>query len=250
MKAFNITLALFLYLPAVYAGKEVDRLLAEYSKIESVSCKIRRTKEGQAGKMKFLSRVYWTDQDQIHAEGITPVKRRTIADGKQLFQYNEGDPKGFSRPVSELSEQMTISLRFVPGTAMDHLLRLKGLDEEILPTSDGFAKCVGIEAGNRFVALKFDGQDRLAGIDFYDRDDRSKVLADYDYSGFSEPLPGVWIPHTHIAQIHNDKMSFKETVKVDSFIANKPVAQSLFIPANFFHKDIDFVDDFAKIFPE
>ena len=121
MKAIKLLfpiLSIILLSTSAHAGKEVDRLLAEYSNIETVSCQIRRTKEGAAGKIKFMSRVYYTNKNQIHAEGITPVKRRTIADGKRLYQYVEGDPKGFSRPIEELSEQMRISLQFVPGTAM------------------------------------------------------------------------------------------------------------------------------------
>ena len=39
--------------------------------------------------MKFLSRVYYTNKNQLHAEGISPIKRRTIADGQHDFHENE-----------------------------------------------------------------------------------------------------------------------------------------------------------------
>ena len=95
MKATNLMLSCLaagLFATASLAGEEVDRLLTEYGKIETVTCQIRRTKEGDLGKMKFLSRVYWTHQGMLHSEGISPLKRRTICDGTRLWQYVDGDP--------------------------------------------------------------------------------------------------------------------------------------------------------------
>lgn len=252
MKTLNLTklvLCAVLAVPSAKAGEEVDRLLAEYSNIKTVTCQIRRTKEGALGKMRFLSRVYWTNKDQLNAEGITPLKRRTIVDGKRLWQYVEGDPKGFSRPVSDLSEQMTISLRMVPGTAMDQLLRLKGLKESELPAS-GTGKRAGIQTDSQYVVLSVDDKGRLTQLQFFKTPAMKQLTAQYDYSDFTEAIPGVWIPLTQETSVHNGNINIKETVKVDRFIANKPIAESLFIPSTFFDKDIDFVDDFAKIFPE
>ena len=250
MKEVLLLAALLAIPPMTNAGEEVDRLLGEYAKIETVTCQIRRTKEGGLGKMKFISRVYWTNKDQIHAEGIAPVKRRTIADGTRLFQYVEGDPKGFSRPIDELSEQMAISLRFVPGSAMDHLLRLKELEETVLEPLDNGEKCVGIAADSKYIVLSFDEANRLTGIRFYASNERKELQADYAYSAFSEVAPGVWIPFTQNVEIHGEGVDFSEAVKIDNFVANQPIAGSLFIPGNFFDKKIDFVDDFAKIFRE
>ena len=250
LKLFFCGLSFILVPALVCAGNEVDRLLAEYAKIETVSCQIRRTKEGPAGTKRFLSRVYYTNKNQLHAEGITPVKRRTIADGQRLWQYAEGDPKGFSRPIGELSEQMKISLRMVPGTAMDHLLRLQELEETNLPASDDGTRQIGIQTDTQYVVLQFDAADRLSHIAFFKTEEMKEKNASYAYSDFNEAVPDVWIPMTHEATIHNEQLDFKETVKIDRFVANQPVAESLFIAPSFFDKDIDFVDDFAKIFPE
>lgn len=252
MKTLNLTmfvLCAFLAVPATKAGEEVDRLLSEYAKIKTVTCQIRRTKEGDLGKMRFLSRVYWTNQDKLHSEGITPVKRRTIADGKRLWQYAEGDPKGFSRPIGDLSEQMTISLKMIPGTAMDQLLRLKDLDETSLAADETATKRVGIQTPQQYVVLRFDALDRLTGLRFFKTADMKDLTARYDYSDFNEAVPGVWMPMTHTIVVYGNKSNFSETVKVDRFIANQPVAESLFIAPSFFDKEIDFVDDFAKIYP-
>lgn len=252
MKAPKLMLSCLMVLLAsapAFSGEEVDRLLAGYGKIETVTCQIRRTKDGELGKMTFLSRVYWSRDKKIHAEGISPIKRRTIADGAKLWQYVEGDPKGFSRPVADLSEEMTISLHMVPGTAMDQLLRLKGLEETALPP-EGSTRRVGVQAGNQYILLLLDEQQRLTGLRFYKSAAMKVETARYDYSNFSEAVPGVWVPLAHEVKVETGETKFKETVKVDRFIANKPVAESLFIPSSFFDKEIDFVDDFAKIFDE
>jgi len=244
------TLSLLLLSATAHAGGEVDRLLAEYAKIDTVTCQIRRTKDGAAGKMRFLSRVYWTSKGELHAEGIAPLKRRTIADGKTLWQYVEGDPKGFSRPINALSEPMTISLKMVPGTAMDQLLRLAGREEVAVAGKEGSGKCIGIQADGQYITLQFDDLGRLIAIDFFSSADMQEQTAGYRYGDFSEVLPGVWVPTTHEVELHKDGIDFSETVKVDRFIANQPIAQSLFNPTSFFDNTIDFVDDFAKIFPE
>ena len=243
-------LSLILLSAPAHAGEEVDRLMAGYAKIETVSCQIRCTKEGPAGKIRFLSRVYWTNQDKLHAEGIAPVKRRTIADGKTFWQYAEGDPKGFSRPIAELSEQMTISLKMVPGTAMDHLLRLKGMEETELPAGDDDTRQIGIQTGTQYVVLRFDAADRLSRIEFFKTSEMKERSASYSYRDFTETEAGVWIPLTHETIANTGSFEFRETVKIDRLIANQPVAETLFIASSFFDKNIDFVSDFAKIFPE
>ena len=232
-----------------FAGQEVDRLLAEYGEIETATCKIRRTKKNAGGKIKFLSRVYYTNQGQLHAEGLSPFKRRTIADGEKLFQYVEGDPKGFSRPINQLSKQMSISLSSVPGSPMKHLLRLKKLQESPLPPMEETTR-VGLLDDQKYAVLLFDAQKRLIGIDLFKSAEMKVKIAAYTYENLSEVLPGIWIPFTHQISITDGEFQMQETIKVDSFTANQPIAASLFIPANFFNKNIDFVGNFEEIFPE
>lgn len=251
MKASKLLFAALLCpLLSASAGPEVDRMLDEYSKVKTVTCQIRRTKEGDLGKMKFLSRVYWTADHQLHAEGISPLKRRTIVDGRSLWQHAEGDPKGFSRPIDQLSDQMRISLEMVPGTAMDHLLRLKGMEESVLPADESGARRIAIQLEKQYVVMTIDAAGRLSSLQFFSSADMTTRLASYRYSDFSEAIAGVWVPMTHAIEMNGTNGSFQEIVKVDRFIANEPIAGSLFIASSFFDKDVDFVDDFAKIYPE
>lgn len=231
----------------VRGGEEVDRLLEEYAKIETVTCQVRRVRKGPRGKVRFLSRVYYANDDRIHAEGIAPLRRRTIADGKRLYQYVEGAPRGFSRPIDDLSEEMKISLRHVPGTAMDHLLRLKEQEETLLTPSDTAARRVALETDDRYVVLSFDDKRRLVGIEFFASKSAEVPVARYEYRDFREALPGVWVPLKHEAEVRDGEAEFTEVTRVDRFVANEPVAASLFEPESFFPNGLDFVDEFADI---
>ena len=77
-------------------------------------------------------------------------------DGRSLWQHAEGDPKGFSRPIDQLSDQMRISLEMVPGTAMDHLLRLKGMEESVLPADESGARRIAIQLEKQYVVMTID----------------------------------------------------------------------------------------------
>lgn len=245
---FLLITALFTCMPRLYAGEAVQQLLNNYSQIETVSCQMRRTVDGAGGKIKFISRIYYTNKDQLHVDNLSPLKRRTLADGTRLFQYVEGSPKGFSRPIDALSEPMKISLRKIPGTAMDHLLRLSELPETPLPAENG-APRIGIASEKNYAVLEFDSPDRLARLTFYKTEQMRTQIADYTYSDFHEVLPNLFIPFSHHALFPQGPDTYTETIRLDQFTANQPIAASLFIASNFFNKNIDFVADFAKISP-
>jgi len=239
-----------LLLAVTLSATEVDRLLTEYQQIKTVTCQIRRTSSGGNQTVRFLSRVYWQNDDRLHVENLSPIPRRIVSNGNTFFSYAQGDPKGFSRPVDALSEEMTISLRKIPGTPMDHLLRLKGLEEKKL-NPDGTLTRTGYQAEKRYVVLRVDSLNRLEGIDFFETSTLQEKVASYRYSNFKEVLSGVWVPLLQEAVLAvGDDQEVSETVQVDRFVANEPVAKTLFDPATFFDKQIDFVDSFAKIYGE
>ncbi|MBM4153286.1 MAG: hypothetical protein FJ220_07180, partial [Kiritimatiellaceae bacterium] len=130
----------FCALAGSVSATEVERLLNEYRQIKTLTCQIRRTVSGQQGDIQFMSRVYWQNDDRFHAENLTPISRRIISDGTRFYSYAEGDSKGFSRPVNDLSERMLLSLRQIPGTPMDNLLRLVKYEEQILEPIDGLRR--------------------------------------------------------------------------------------------------------------
>ena len=75
--------------------------------------------------------------------------------------------------------------------------------------------------------------------------------ASYRYDHFSEVIPGVEIPLEHRGSLYAPgRTPTLESVRVDAFVGNQPVAASLFDAATFMGSDIEFVADFAKIYEE
>ena len=141
-----------------------ERILAGYDSIRSVSCEIRKDSEAGARKMRMLSRVYYEKPDRLHVDQPAPIPRRIVADGKTFYSYIDGDPKGFSRAIEKLNEEMLINLRKVPGTAMEHLMKLKGIVETNLEATAEFPERNGYDVGET-VRGSLDGRDRPVGPD-------------------------------------------------------------------------------------
>ncbi len=247
-KAVFLALVLFHGLTTqVQAEKSlVETLLAGYEKVKTLSCEVRKKVVTPSDNVTFLSRVYYEREDKLHVQNISPLKRRIISNGKRLYNYMEGSPRGFSRPVAELDEKMTISLRKVPGTAMDHLMRLKGINEKILPDSREGFKRRGYKAENHFVVLSMNDHKHLVLIQFFASDKMEEVTAFCKYSNFQEILKDVWIPRLHKVEATLAGLKSRETVRITNLVVNEPIAESLFIAEQFF-ENVEFVDDFADI---
>lgn len=242
-------LAFVLALPCALARAETvaERVFASYDPVTSVSCQVRKDTESPAGKMRTLSRVYYRKPDLLHVENVAPLKRRIVCDGKDFYSYIEGDPKGFSRPVAKLDEEMTIQLRKVPGSAMDHLHRLQGLPETDLAATGEFSVRKGYQKDSLFVVLSLDAQGRLARIEFFRDAAMNEKTGEYRYSAFQEVLPGVWIPCLHEGTFDAAGVTTKETSRIDNLAVNQPIAENLFVAGPFFQK-VKFVDSFEKIY--
>ena len=174
-----------------------ERILASYDPVQSVSCEIRKDSEAGAGKMRMLSRVYYEKPDRLHVDQPAPIPRRIVADGKTFYSYIDGDPKGFSRPIEKLNEEMLINLRKVPGTAMDHLMKLKGIAETNLEATAEFPERKGYDAGKLFVVLSMDTTGRLARIEYFSSPAMKEKTLQCDYSDFQQVAGGAWIPCLH-----------------------------------------------------
>jgi hypothetical protein len=207
------------------ANTLVDQLIAGYETIASVSCDVRRD-----------------------ADNVTPLPRRIICDGVTFFSFVEGDPKGYSRPVSKLEADMLISLRKVPATAMDHLLRLRGMTETNLAATSTYPVRKGYDTGKMFAVLSLDNSNRLARIEMFTSADLKQVIARMDYENFIEAVPGVWLATLHQSSMWMGGKESKETSRFDHLTLNQPIAQDLFKAALYF-KDIEFVSSFEQMYP-
>lgn len=225
----------------------VDRLLASYDGVQSLQAEIRKDTKAGGMEIRKLSRVYFARPDRLHVETFSPVKRRIVADGANLFSFLEGDPKGFSRAVEKLDADWLISLRQVPGTPMDQLLRLRGLPEQELPATEGAATRRGYQAAKIYVVLEAGAEGRLNAVEFYTGPDLAQRTARFDYSAYSELAPGVWIPLLHKARFLQGGVESEETTRVSQASVNQPIPDGLFLPAAFF-QGVEFTDSLDEIY--
>lgn len=229
-----------------HAETVVDRLLAGYERIQSVSCVVRRDTISDESKLKVLSRVYFRRLDQLHVDNVTPFPRRIICDGTTFFSYVEGDAKGYSQSVGKLDRDMLISLRKVPATAMDHLLRLRGVAETNLPATAVFPVRKGYDTGRMFAVVSLDASNRLARIEWFSDPGLRWKTTEANYSNFQEALPGIWLSALHQTTNWKGGVPTHETSRFDHLQVNQPIAKDLFNPSLFFRK-IDFVSSFDQI---
>jgi hypothetical protein len=217
----------------------VQRLLAGYDRIQTVTCRIRKDTATPNGKVRMLSRVFYRRPDRLHVENTIPgalsaAVRRIVSDGTNIHTHVEGDEEGFLVPVSELDDKMAIELRRVPGTAMDHLLRLRDAPEDKLPATPEFAERKGYRTPRLYAVLSLDAAGRLARVEFFRSAEMKIKSGEYRYSAFEEVLPGVWIPRRHQGRLTEAGTEIEETVRISDLAVNTPIAARMFAPDSFF----------------
>jgi outer membrane lipoprotein-sorting protein len=243
----------------VPADTLADKLLAEYAGITSVTCQVRKDSEGGGESLRLLSRVYYQKPNRLHVESIhqqlgksssggNSIQRRIVADGSNFYSYVTGDSKGFVRAVEKLDRDMLIGLQKVPGTAMDHLLRLQGIPETNLTGTAEFPVRRGYQAPKVFVILELDGSNRLARIEFYSAADQKECVGTYTYSNFQQ-VASAWIPCLHQGVLFRGGIEARETSRVLNLEINQPIPAHLFVSGLFF-KDVEFASTFDEIYRE
>lgn len=234
---------------AACAGAEsvVERIIASYDAVQSAQVEVRRDTQAHGANTRRLSRVYFQRPDRLHVESVTPPRRRIVADGSRFYSYIEGDPKGYARPIAELDADWLVSLRQVPGTAMDHLLRIRGAAEEPLPGTEFFPTRVGLALESRYVVLNLDPEGRLARLEFFGDAVQSNLLARYEYENFQEPAPGAWFAMLQKAGLRQGQHEFVETTRLSNLVVNQPIPAPLFQHATFFD-GVRFTDSLDELY--
>lgn len=233
--------------PSAPGDTLAQRLVQSYEPVQSVQCEVRKDAASSAGQMRRLSRVYWRRTDQLHVDGVSPVRRRIVADGTNLHSYIDGDPKGYASPIEKLDEAWLISLRQIPGTPMEHLLRLGDAPEEELPATPGFPVRRGYAKGRVYVVLSMDDSNRLARVEFFSARDQQQRTGQYDYGAYQEPVPGAWFPLVHKASFENRGERTEETTRISNLAVNGRLSDQLFAPATFF-PGVTFTDNLDDIY--
>lgn len=235
--------------PTARAGAVVKALLATYGSVPQLSCELRRdVKTPEGDSIRFLSRIYFQRPDRLHAENLSPMKRRTVCDGTTLRQYTEGLPRGFSRPVSELEGEALTNLRMLPGSNANWLEPLKDFDETDLPPADGATRRIACTSpGKAYTVLSFDGQGRWIRLEMYSAPDCSNRLLLAELDDFSEIVPGTWLACRQRIDISMDGAVRSETIRLDNLSATAPIPDAMFDAESFF-PGVTFVDSFDKMF--
>jgi outer membrane lipoprotein-sorting protein len=217
---------------AAAANTAAERLIAAYDSVASASCEIVRDSVTDSGRLRTLSRVDVLRPGRIHVETVAPVRRRIVADGTNLYFYQQGEAAGLKRPVAELDEAWRIQLQRLPGTALDHLYRLRGATERALPATDRFPRRIGYALAALQVALAFDPSNRLTRIEYYRDAAMSQRTAVYTYSQFEQRGAGLWFARhlsieregggkrvTEELQIHN--LEINAAIPAERFAAER-----------------------------
>ena len=169
-----------------------------------------------------------------------------MSDGTVFRSYTQGAPKGFSRPVKDLSEEMLRNLRMVPGSAANMLEILKDAKEVPLEPTAEYPVRAGYDNGKSFAILNLDDKGRLARYEIYSSAALTDLLTRTDFSAFQEVSPGVWIASLQQSKVILQGLERTETTRVDNLVANGEIPASLF-EADAFFAGVEFVDDFGKI---
>ncbi len=236
--------------PAATQPTLAESLLSRYAALDTVACEIHKVTRSQGKTLRMLSRIHYQRPDRIHVENVSPSKRRIVADGQSLYYHEEGVARGFSRPIAELTPDWLASLRNVPGTATEHLEKLRGLAESALPPTPEGGTRRGYQADRVFVTLTVDTEGRLTDIVFHKTPAMRETTAAYRYEEHREVAPGCWIPLLHKATVYlPDGETIEETRRVGKLAVNQPVTPTLFKPDLFF-QGVEFVNDFARTYSD
>jgi len=229
-----------------WANTTVDRVLKSYGDVQSLSCEVRKETKAGGRNMRMLSRVHFQQTNHLHVETYAPLPRRIVANGDMLYSYIEGDSKGYRQAVEELPEGWLFSLRQVPASPMDHLLRLEGLPEEELPkTKEGWVQ-LGYQAPKNYVVVTLDKPLRVSQIDFYSTSARTERSASFKYSDF-EQVGEAWISKRRNGTIQIQGAESFEISEFKNVQINQALPQDLFDPSIYF-KDIEFSGNFDDIY--
>ncbi len=203
-----------------------DRLLAESEKIRSIQCEIRRDTEVGGSTIRTLSRIAFERPDRLDVETVTPSARKIVVDGTAIYKWIDGQVTGVRIPLAGADKRELVQVRRVPATADEHLLRLQGAPETILPAEDGFPvrRAYTPAAPHPYTVLALDATGRLARLEFFDPDAHTNRLLRVDFEGWKEVKPGIWIACLQKTESKGrDGIEVRETLRVSALAVNEPV---------------------------
>lgn len=248
-KCFAFAIVALLLPATAPAGDAVKALLDGFASVPQLTCELRRDlRSGDGETVRFLSRIWFRRPDHLHAENLSPMKRRTVCDGTTLRQYTEGLPRGFARPVSELEGDALVNLRMLPGSNANWLEPFRDLPENELPAEGNAVRRVACtQPGKAYAVLSFDTEGRWFRLEMYASGTMADRLLRADMEDFAEVAPGVWLARRQKIDLSMEGSVRTETVRLDNLSATAPIPDAMFDAESFF-PGVTFTDSFEKMF--
>ena len=218
-----------------------QRVTASYRDVVTYSAEVRKTTEAGSRSVRLLSRFFARRPDCVHVDNVSPMQRRIVADGNRLYYYEKGAKRGFSRPIAELDADWLVQLRSLPGTPLEHVIRLQDTAETELPASVEHPIRRGYATPKVYVVLCANRDERIERIEFYRQADLKERTGQCEYRDFVREA-GAWFARIEKTSLDRKGDPVSETRIVESIVVNGPVADSLFRPDAFFD-NVEFVSE-------
>lgn len=232
---------------STFGGSVVSNLVAEYSRVASVRCEVRREATAPEGTIRRLSRVLWERPDRLISETFSPLRRRVVSDGTHFFSHVDGDVLGFSRPVVELDEEMRRSLFVVPGSPMDLLLRWCDVPEhDEVPPSNGWRRVV--VDGQPPAEILLDELSRPVRIHVFRSLPSRDILATWSYGEWVQTPSGVWIAKRHDVVLQSEADLLRETTWFENYRADVEIDRAEFERATRAFRGVRFTNEWSAIY--
>lgn len=216
---------------SVAADPLAERLICESGKIRTMRCDVRRETDLDGKRVTILSRVWFERPDRLRVDTVMPDSRRIVVDGTTIYKWIGGMQEGVAIPLAEAPASELVQVRKTPGTADEHLMRLRGVAGSELPPEDGLPvrRAFTPAEPHPYTILSLDAVERLVRIEFYEAAIRENRLLRTDFEGWREVKPGIWIACVQRTSAKGrDGTAVTETLRVSGIVVNEPVD-----PANF-----------------
>ncbi len=224
----------------------VKQKIKNYSRVKTLTCRVRRTAKSSDKTLTFLSKVFYKKGGFLHSKTVSPYKRTVVANGKKLYSYFQNHTKGVAKDIEKLEKNEIINLRKAPGTPMDHLYRLADSPQTKLDPTAKYPERYAYTTKNAFVVVSLDKKSRIKSIAFYNGKDMKGKKAETIYSRHKKVDEDLWIPCLHESTVYHEHTKTVETIHFNNLEVNVPVAENLFIPGNFM-PDVEFVDSYSDL---
>jgi outer membrane lipoprotein-sorting protein len=227
-----------------------EKLLAGLKEIKSVSVSVRKDSSMAGVKAPtLLSKVYFVAPDKLYVENASPFKRQIVSDGSFFYMAHAGFDKVLKMPISKLDGEWKIMQDSIPASPMEHLLRLKGFNERVLP-DEGDCICRAYDVKtNLFVVLFCNKEWQLNKITYYNDQKLTDEKACYEFSQFVRVKDDVWLATLHKARGHFRDGEYTETKRFDNMLINTEISPAIFDAEHYF-KGRPFVNSTEELFGE